>query len=707
MQRQSSWYAHWHDRRRWALAGIVCALILVVAATPQLYSALAALGSSSLQQVPRYSLFELTFPYTHSYSNPYDPAVVDVEAVFTAPSGARQSVPGFYFQNFTRSGSAQQETLTLVSGSDAWKVRFAPSEIGTYTYVVTRKDSSGTTTLGSGSFQSVASSNHGFVRAQGDHYVFDNGQPFTPLGINAPWFQPSNGHPGYSWGDGTYGVDNMYKMFQANGLNFFQFWTCSMNNDGSTWAKPNIGCGPNNTMIPTMSQPDSWDIDYMVNLAEQDNIFILPVIQHNDQKDQNSGTQAAVNIKSRYFVARYGWSTQMFGWDLSKEGATSPSVQSAWTNYMTQVDPYHHLLTTNQWDHYPTLSTSDLNVYNQVFSNPQMTVVQTHDYTEACNDDFNNDPGFYLFTMKLNATDPRHFGNFGKPSFFGETGVQLGNSMNPCTGTPYGDNSVKQVSPFYDTDHSGLMLKSEAWGAFMGGSAALPWIYRFDPNGTWTQLAAYQGLSKYVAALPPVPDSAVLFTSYQDTAQVTTSDSRLRVIGRKNASFAMFQVQNTTGTALQILSGATPASVNGSVNLKNMQAGALFTVRWLDTTTGAVVSTVQGKADTAGQLQLSLPAAMTQNVAAIVTLSTTPTPTPTPGTTPPPQPTSTPGVTPSPQPSPTACPGPDPSGPPCPVTTPTPSPTPGLGGTPLTNSPCAVLLNGQLIQGTCTGTYGQ
>src|SRR5947209_849681 len=86
--------------------------------------------ASNVSQVPRYEKFELTYPYTGNYANPNDPAQADVEAVFTAPSGKQQTVPGFFFQNFTRSGSVKKETLTLVKGSDSWKVRYAPSEIG-------------------------------------------------------------------------------------------------------------------------------------------------------------------------------------------------------------------------------------------------------------------------------------------------------------------------------------------------------------------------------------------------------------------------------------------------------------------------------------------------------------------------------------------------------------------------------------------------
>src|SRR5213082_1296132 len=49
--------------------------------------------------VPQYEKYELTYPYSGTYSNPNDPSQVDVEAVFTAPSGNQQKVPGFFFQN--------------------------------------------------------------------------------------------------------------------------------------------------------------------------------------------------------------------------------------------------------------------------------------------------------------------------------------------------------------------------------------------------------------------------------------------------------------------------------------------------------------------------------------------------------------------------------------------------------------------------------
>ncbi len=578
-----------------------------------------AAGQAGPTSVPQYEKYELTYPYTGSYTNPNDPSQVDVEATFTAPSGTVQTVPGFFFQNFTRSGSVKQETLTYVPGSDSWKVRYAPSEIGMYTYTVTLKDSTGTSTLDNGSFTVTPSSNPGFIRAVGLHLQRDNGQPFIPLGVNAPWFQPtpkaaSKSGGVYGWGDGTYGVDYMYQQFLANGVNFYHLWTCSWTpGNASPWAKPNIGCDSSSVSIPQMSQPDSWEVDYMVDQAQALGIYFMPILKHRDQLNFTSADM----IKSRYFVARWGYSTNLVAWDFNKEGAMSPTANHAWTTYMNSIDSYQHLRTTSEGDHYSLQSKGTLNIYNQIFSDPLMTLVQTHDYTNDCTDAFGTDSALALFYMKLDpsGTDPRDFHNFNKPSIFGETGVH---PYGKTKGNPCGDEKNGQSS-FYTHDNSGLIMKSEAWGSLMGSAGVEgPWYFYYNPGGAWTQFTAFKGINAYVAALPPIPDSANLFTTYNDNSQATVSDARLRVIGRKNPTFSMLYVQNTTGAWGNILRQQTPTPVGGTITLAGMQPSTTFTITWYNTDTGVVVETDSSTSTSSG-LVLTVPGQITQNIAAIVT----------------------------------------------------------------------------------------
>src|SRR5712691_2674621 len=461
---------------------VLCALLLL--AIPLsitiwvLYSQQEQRGSSNKHVrnlgstvVPLYEKFELTFPYSGNYSNPNDPSQVDVEAVFTAPNGQQQKVPGFFYQGFTRSGSIHQETLTSVPGSNSWKIRYAPSQLGNYTYAVTLRNANGTVQLGSGTFSATTSSNPGFIRASGYHLVRDNGQMFTPLGVNAPWLQkiPQNSRQTSisAWGDGSYGVDAMYQYFMQYGVNFFHLWTCSWGGGNpQPWAKPNIGCDGTPLSLPTMGQTDSWDVDYMVDQARLDNIYIMPILKHRDQHHFTTADQ----LKARYFVARWGYSTNIVAWDFNKEGAFSITANHAWASYINSIDPYQHLRTTSEGDHYPLTSAANLKIYNQIFGDPLMTLVQTHDYTNDCStSDFGNDSALALFYMKRDpsGTDPRDFHHFNKPSIFGETGVHPSASAN---GNPCGGEQNGAISPFYGHDDNGLIMKSEIWGSLMATS---------------------------------------------------------------------------------------------------------------------------------------------------------------------------------------------------------------------------------------------
>ena len=561
--------------------------------------------------VGQYEKFELTYPYSGNYSNPNDPIIVDVEAVFTAPSGNMQTVPGFYFQDYTRSGNIQQQILTP-DGSPVWKVRYAPQELGDYTYTVTLKDTTGIKTLGSGSFTVVSSNNPGFIRASGLHLLRDNGQPFFMLGVNAPgWqrYQTWQGHP-WKWGDGTYGVDNLYQQMSANGLNWYHMWTCQ------AWAKPNIGCPKAGGDPKQMSQPDSWEIDYAIDQAHVYDIYTTIVLHFGTETFDPYDL-----IKARYFIARWGYSTNIVAWDYQKEISTDPTATAAWSSYVKSVDPYNHLRTTTQWNHYAILGLGHLNTFNAVFNDPNITMIQSHDYFSDCHDALTSDSSLYYFSIYADS-DPRSSRRFNKPNFNGEGG--LGNRTN-CQNEGGGGGE----SPLVLTDHAGVILKGYAWGTFMSTLAGTsPWWYYTDPQAGWTQFTGFKALRAYADSLPIVPDSATTFTSYNDTSQAITSTPFLRVIGRKNANFAMAYIQNTTGTWSAIVrDNKIPMPTGGTITLKNMTG--TFTVKWFDVDgeTGNILKTETVTAS-GGNLALNLPTQITQSIAVLVTTGSSVTPTP-------------------------------------------------------------------------------
>lgn len=157
----------------------LCAWIMTLAAP-----VFSAQFSSVIDNGPvgKFEKFEATYNLGQTYKNPFDPAQIDVTAVFTSPSGLTHEVKGFIFQDFTRSGDSKSEILTPL-GPRVWKIRFAPDETGTWTYSLQATDASGTARVPVRSFTVTSSTNKGFVRVSSkdpEYFAFDNGEPYFP-----------------------------------------------------------------------------------------------------------------------------------------------------------------------------------------------------------------------------------------------------------------------------------------------------------------------------------------------------------------------------------------------------------------------------------------------------------------------------------------------------------------------------------------------
>ena len=128
-----------------------------------LFSVPVFMGGNAQAETGKWEIFELTLTTTNSYSNEYTDATLT--ATFTAPSNNTIVMPGFW------------------DGSDTWKVRMAPNEIGTWTYVTTSND--GQLDNQSGQFECIGSSRKGFIKLDtSDPYKFQyaDGSPFFWMG---------------------------------------------------------------------------------------------------------------------------------------------------------------------------------------------------------------------------------------------------------------------------------------------------------------------------------------------------------------------------------------------------------------------------------------------------------------------------------------------------------------------------------------------
>ena len=122
--------------------------------------------------VGRYEKFELRVDLTAQFENPYDYDEVHLSALFTSPSGQKRIVDGFYMWDLTI--NEQDGSLSTNSSEGEFRIRFAPDEIGLWTYDLQLTDSNGMATATTQSFQCIASTmpqNKGYIRSNQTNFL--------------------------------------------------------------------------------------------------------------------------------------------------------------------------------------------------------------------------------------------------------------------------------------------------------------------------------------------------------------------------------------------------------------------------------------------------------------------------------------------------------------------------------------------------------
>ena len=121
----------------------------------------------------KFDKFELNINLAAGYTNAYDYDDIAVQCTFSAPSGRQDVVDGFFMQDYT----LDINNNLVPSGTGTFKVRYSPNETGTWSYVVSCTNLSGTTSQPAQTFQCVSSLAPGFIRTNSTNYLsFDNGQ---------------------------------------------------------------------------------------------------------------------------------------------------------------------------------------------------------------------------------------------------------------------------------------------------------------------------------------------------------------------------------------------------------------------------------------------------------------------------------------------------------------------------------------------------
>ena len=344
-------------------------------------------------EVPCFGLFELKFQLPDRYDDPFDPAVIDVTAFIEQPgtNGAPIVIPGFYSQDYYVVTNAYADER-IPYGRPGWAVRYAPLVPGRHSCRIVARDAVGVSTSAPVFFNATSANGPAFVRVSTNdwrrfsaggreiHLVGHNiRSPFdTRMDDQFPWVLR---HPGSFLAYRRY-----FRDMAAAGENFAEVWMCqwSLGLEWSTNAPCYYGVGDYNL-------GNAWELDQVLRTARENGIRVNLVLNNHgraglgfDAEWQNSPYNVihggflpaedpmpfftdprALEYQKRicrYIVARWGWDSTIFAWELWSEldlcgrWGREPSPQNDpgvidWHrkmgDYLRAIDPNRHLISTH------------------------------------------------------------------------------------------------------------------------------------------------------------------------------------------------------------------------------------------------------------------------------------------------------------------------------------------------------------------------
>jgi hypothetical protein len=357
----------------------------------------------SATSVPEYGKLEVTFRMDRRYENPYDPEVADIQGHFTGPSGTTMDVPAFYYQAYRRTQTKDGFEQLIPVGKSCWKVRFAGMEPGPYTYTISVRDALGEIRSDTRKFTVTPPKDpRGYVRVSTKdpkYFEFENGQFFYPIGINM-----RDGGDQARAQKGTYDFDDYFKSFHDEGLNFVRNWMCAWWG-GIEWSDKYDSRFDG---VGRYSMYNAWRLDYAVDLAEKDDLFLEITLnshgqirrdkfdaewEYNPYSVKNGGFVASPAMfftdervkklykqRYRYIVARWGYSQHVMTWDMWNEvdlvEGYNPQQVGAWHqemgSYLKQIDPWKHCVATHYALHW--------GVGDELWRQPAIEYIQADSY---------------------------------------------------------------------------------------------------------------------------------------------------------------------------------------------------------------------------------------------------------------------------------------------------------------------------------------
>ena len=376
---------------------------------------------------------------------------------------------------------------------------------------------------------------------------------------------------------------------------------------------PGGGYGPNIVSKPWMAQHlymeqrNSYAFDKLLELAEDYNVYLRPVIMEKndflfnridfegnpipddprcyDQIAEDGPAECPGNgwfygnwramtkvrwlqqAWWRYLQARWGYSTRIHSWELLNEGdpysTQHYTLADEFGKYMRQFAPDNHLVSTSTWHSFPK---------DEFWANPEYPNVDFADIHRYFND------GEALLSNTAAVTEDASLaygakqpGGAGKPVIRGELGFVKE------SGGPDG---------LFSRDKEGIWLHNLIWGGLNpGGLIESYWyenrqIYKASSDGKY-QFDYRPEFRAYRNFIDRIPLSN---GRYQD-AVAQVSSKWIGAWGQKDlvGGRAHLWIFNQAHTWRNVVNGSRFPPASATVSLQGFQPGRAYTLQWWDT----------------------------------------------------------------------------------------------------------------------------
>ena len=609
--------------------------------------------------------FEVSFTLGASYSNPYDPDVISVYAIFQGPDNSSYQIDAFYYEDYTFQKINGFEHATAHPENNGWRIRFTPTRIGTWYFRIVAKNSNGILDempngqLREYSFTCTSvNSAEGFIYKANSRFlkqeVVEQGirrfHSFYPIGPNVAWYSCDD-YGTFSKPNGIYDYE-MYIDSLDGRANYMRVWLNRyqyLSLYGPEYTQTDLNGAPIVYFDSSINQKDSAELDQIMAYAKQHGISVLLCFfSYGDFNDSNGldpndpskwsnnpfntqlglespcdfftdhGATKITQHLIRYIVSRWGYSTNIVGWEFWNEVNNMFGMCEGNTHieqdvkdwhdemfdYLRAIDPYQHCVTTSVGG-----ESSIQYLYSTVFI--PMDFVQCHRYESIQNAESRHQMSYRL--LKKAEAGLSQYPT--KPFFFGEFGF-----------------AQRQNTPTYaQKDPWGIDLHNSLWTSFFSnsmGSASFWWWPYVNTVGLYHHflplLVFAQNLpilsDSFTAHITGIENGRVLqfpnniqtyyiINESEDTIYGWSQDTAFAYQSLRWLTDSVYTVQTNWGPLLQFKPNAvfdplgyvytlnvskrpSPSSNSNiiTIPITNQPVGKAYIVKWYDSETGNAIN---------------------------------------------------------------------------------------------------------------------